>query len=374
MIPDTLPDSQQLVHLAESRVAGSVSIHLPSSPIPLEAGGARVALRNAAREAAERLERQGFGTGDRDLLLERLHDLADDEEFWQRQSGQGVVVLCSDGSMHAYAVPHPITTDRIAVGDRYALGPLLQASGATDRAWLLALARGDVHLYRLERGRHPDERDLALPGGLDGVFDHADNQGGLDRQRAGGSDADKPEQERWAKAVRDAVLAVVGDAREPLLLASGPDLARAYRAVDTSDRLLAQGLPHLEHGRLGELSERAWTIVDAHLDQELSDWRERFGDRRAEGLATTKVPEVALAATGAAIDELLFDTDAVVEGAVDELGAVQLGEAAAEPRYNVIEEIAARVVATGGRVRGVPNAKLVDGSPVAAVLRYPISV
>ncbi|HWR85027.1 MAG TPA: hypothetical protein VN200_03425 [Rhodoglobus sp.] len=373
MLPETLPDHDMLIRLAEQRAPGSVSVHLAASPVPTEAGAARIALRNAAKSVDERLERLGVSAGGRNVVVERLRDLESDDEFWQQQGGRGIVVLAGDGVFHAFAVPHEITTERVAVTDRFELGPLLKAASAADRAWLLGLARGDVHLFALQRGRYPQEHPLQLDGDLDSVFDLASNQGQADMPRSSGPEGEKPEQERWAAGVRDAVLAAIGDDRSPIVLASGTDLERAYRAVGTSDRLLPDSLPHLSDGRLAELAEEVWRLVDARTDEELSQWRERFGTRRAEGLATSKLKEVALAATAAAVEELLFDTEALVEGSMDELGAVTIGESAPEPRYNLIEEIAARVLATGGTVRGVRNDQLMDGSPVAATLRYPIT-
>jgi hypothetical protein len=81
---------------------------------------------------------------------------------------------------------------------------------------------------------------------------------------------------------------------------------------------------------------------------------------------------VARAATAAAVEELFFNSDARVEGTIDDLGLLTKADAAGSGTYDVIDEIAMRVVRSGGEVRAVRNEDLLDGSPVAAILRFPI--
>ena len=46
-------------------------------------------------------------------------------------------------------------------------------------------------------------------------------------------------------------------------------------------------------------------------------------------------------------------------------------ERAVAPSYGLVDEIASRVLATGGRVLGVRKADILRGGALAAILRYP---
>jgi len=67
-----------------------------------------------------------------------------------------------------------------------------------------------------------------------------------------------------------------------------------------------------------------------------------------------------------------LDIDDVVPGEVDENGVVTFAAEDDAVAYGVVDEIARRVLLTGGRVLAVRRPDLPDEGPVAAILRYPV--
>ncbi|WP_229382398.1 hypothetical protein [Microbacterium schleiferi] len=120
------------------------------------------------------------------------------------------------------------------------------------------------------------------------------------------------------------------------------------------------------------LEEKARSILDDYEEGLLAAWRERFGTLRAQGLATDSLDDVAVAAANAAIDELLFDMDSSAEGTIDDRGRVERATAPGAESTVLVDEIAARVLRTGGTVRAARHDEMVEGSPVAATLRFPL--
>ena len=59
-------------------------------------------------------------------------------------------------------------------------------------------------------------------------------------------------------------------------------------------------------------------------------------------------------------------------GRIDDDGAVSFAEAGDATSYGLVDEIAARVIATGGRVIGVRHPDIPQGKPLAAILRHPV--
>jgi hypothetical protein len=63
--------------------------------------------------------------------------------------------------------------------------------------------------------------------------------------------------------------------------------------------------------------------------------------------------------------------DQVVHGTVEEADStVDLADAARADSYGVVDEIARRVLLSGGEVLSVRQADIPEGKPLAAVLRY----
>lgn len=69
-----------------------------------------------------------------------------------------------------------------------------------------------------------------------------------------------------------------------------------------------------------------------------------------------------------------MDMDQAVHGTVDEAdGSVTLAESAGAETYGVADEVARRVLASGGEVLAVRADGMPEpGKPVAAILRFPL--
>jgi hypothetical protein len=69
---------------------------------------------------------------------------------------------------------------------------------------------------------------------------------------------------------------------------------------------------------------------------------------------------------------MLMDIDETVPGRIAEDGAVVFAEQPAATNYDLVDEIATRVITSGGRVIGVRKAEIPRAAAVAAMLRYPV--
>jgi hypothetical protein len=121
-----------------------------------------------------------------------------------------------------------------------------------------------------------------------------------------------------------------------------------------------------------QLGERARTILDGVYRDELAAWRSFFEASIGDGRAATDIAQAARAATMGAVDSILVDIDETIRGRIDERGAVVFAKQASATNYGLVDEIATRVLATGGRVIGVRKADIPQGDALAAILRYPV--
>lgn len=366
MLPHDVPDDAHLLKLIEARHPASVTLVVGSSPQPSDHERARIALRDAIDEAARRLETLDLPHGVRHATIERLREPLQDDEFWAHQS-RGMLILATSDDAEWYRLPFDVTDD-VTVADRFDVRMLLRARTDVSHAFVLQLSQGRVRLTEVT-GSGVTEHPLTLPDDHQLMLQHATNDGRADREPARGSDGDRPERERFSKAVAEAVSAVVPRS-VPVILAATDDLRPAYRAQNTHALLLEDEISgHPESLTDSEIEERASEILAKRHEQKVAAWKERFGTLRAQGLATSRVSQVAAAAAAAAIEELRLDQDAERSGTVDEFGRVHAGDG---DQPFLLLDLAADVMRTGGNVIAVPREDLTDGSPVAALLRFEV--
>lgn len=371
MLPVIIPSASDLAELTDHRDDASVTIYLPSSPLPRETEAVQVALKNAVADAAAQLKGVGISSQRITAITNALHKLDSDDEFWRHQA-RTLAVFASPDKLYAFRLANR-ANELLAVGDRFDVGPLLRSVSFANAGYVLTVTEGSIHLYGLAADHHPTEIGLDLPDDLHSVLERANNFGQADMPRAAGASGQKIEQQRFCRLVQDAVLSRIADSKLPMILAASDDLRPAYRVINSYPMLLERGIEvHPDSLTPDDLDTRARAILDDYFHAELSEWREHFGTQRSNGRATSKFDDVARAATAAAIEELLFDMDAKIEGTIDDMGIVKKADDAGPATYNLVDEIAARVLRSGGTVRAVRNEDLVDGSPVAALLRFPV--
>jgi hypothetical protein len=191
--------------------------------------------------------------------------------------------------------------------------------------------------------------------------------------RIQGAEGQKVLLRQFARKVDKALRPLLTGSDIPLVLAAAEPLASIYRSVNTYSRLAEptiEGSP--ESLTDAQLSQRARTILDGVYREELAAWRSLFEVRIGEARATTDIAQAARAATMGAVDSALVDIDGTIRGRIDERGAVVFAEQSSASNYGLVDEIATRVIATGGRVIGVRKADIPQGESLAAILRYPV--
>ncbi len=367
----SLPTDDDLTELTKHRDTASVSIYLPSTPITRDVDSVQLALKNATSDVETQLYGLGVHKKRVNEVVKSLESLQTDREFWGFQ-GRSLAIFVAPDVVHAYRLANSLRS-LVAIGDRFDIGPLLRAVTFTNSGYVLSLAEGRNRLLELSADAPPLELELELPDELDGVLDDPKYQGRFDQHRADGTTGDRIERERYSRLVHEAVLAHVAGSTLPMILAASHDLKPAYRAVNTYRGLLDGGIDaNPEALSVDEVNTRARVILDKHYGEKLAEWRELFGTRQANGLATSQLSEVARAATASGVESLMFDMDSTLEGSIDDTGIVH---EVAEPdakSYGIVDEIAARVLRSGGTVKAVRAVDLPDSTPVAAMLRFPV--
>ena len=177
---------------------------------------------------------------------------------------------------------------------------------------------------------------------------------------------------QFARKVDRALRGLLAGRQLPLVLAATEPLDSIHRSLNSYPALAATGIRgNPEALTDDELAAAARSVLDELYAAELAAVRETFRARFHDGRASSDVATVARAATAGAVDTLLVDIDEKVPGVIDEeTGAVALTEQDDAASSGVVDEIARRVLLSGGRVLAARRDDLPDRTPVAAILRH----
>lgn len=370
---------EDLVRLTRHRHAASVTLYVDSprtgngaqrAPVAHDTEKARAKLRAAADKARAQLKELGIASAESQAIAERLAELEGDRDFWGT-SARSLAVFVSPEGLDAFRLRNELPSHS-AVGDRFDTGPLLRATTFPHHGYVLAVTEGEVRLIALQSDSTHQRVPLTeLPANAADVLEPEKHGGGqLDRHRADGTLGPKVEQRRYCTVVQEAVKAAIGDDERPIVLAASDDLTPAYREVNTADELLAEGIganpASLDDA---ELAARGRAVLERHYASVLADWSERFEKRRAQGRGSTDLEAIAKAAAAGQVESLLYDIADRQEGEIDEFGAVTVAETDGPDTYALVDELAARVLQSGGTVIAVRRDEVPGDGSVAAVFR-----
>ena len=369
-----IPTDDDLSELANWRGDIGVSIFLPTTPVTRETDADRILLKNLAKEAIDQLQAADADKRRVGALSEELDDLIDDDDFWRYQA-HGLAIYATPDNLRTFRVPNALES-MAKVSDRFHLKPLLRSVNFSNTGYVLALADGSVRL--VEVSRDLPASTVSVPGMPTDAASSVGKASIATRSysgRIGGEEGKKVRLRQYARHVDAALRGLLAGGHSPLVLASVESLGATYCSVNTYPHLAAAGIEgNPERLSDAELASAAREVLDGLYQAEIADWHATYRARLNDDRATTDLARAARAATFGAVASLLVDMDQAVRGTVDDAdGNLTLTESAGAETYGVADEVARRVVASGGEVLAVRADEMPEpGKPVAAILRYAI--
>ena len=368
-----IPTQPEIGQLVSQRGEALISIYLQTTPETQHIDAARTRLKQLTQDAVAQLEEVGVAKRTIWPIEEQLHDLMDDDDFWRVQANSLAIFVTPD-SLRSYRLPNHLT-ETVQVSDRLHIKPLLRAVSMPQHAFVLALAENELRVIELLGDQPAQEiRVPNLPKDAASVAGTANVNSRSYSGRLGGAEGQKHHLRQFCRQIDAALRGLLAGRHEPLILAATDPLLSMYRSINT--------YPHLTESAITtspvrvpahELGEQARKIMDEINAKAVADFAGLYAARENEGRATTQVARTARAATFGAVDTMLVDMDSVVPGLVDdETGEITFDDKSSAVSYGVIDEIAGRVIANGGKVLAVRRADIPQEAELAAVLRYAI--
>lgn len=365
-----IPQHSEIQQLAAVSRPNLVTIVLRTTPVTTEAEANRITFGTLISQAIARLTEIGGDPAEIALTEAGLRNLHDDSHLW-RYLSNSLVVFAGPERTISYRLPNELETEWFA-GEQFRVVPILRTLTFPHEATVLALSQNAVRLIAIGPDHRGTELPVAeLPTDLLDAFNVEDPGVDSHRRRLHGPEGQTARLLAYARAVDRAVIPALRGNPHPLILATTQPLDGAFRSVTSAANLLPTSIEGNPDDRsAADLDEAARCILDAHYAAELSALADRFETRRASGRAVTDLTDVARSAIAGAVATLYVALDAHPSGTLDlESGAVASADT---PGRSIVDDIAAQVLAHGGRVLVLRRDDMPGGGELGAEVRFTV--
>ena len=363
-----LPTRSDIERLAAAQESCCVSVYLPTSTAPVDSESNQLRARTLFKTAVG-LVRERADAETAAAIEGQLNDLLEDTSFWF-ELGRSLALFVTGKQLVEFRLPNQVS-EHVAVGERFAIIPILRSITFPHSALVLALSQHDFRLVQVSADTPAQEiplpnapHDAASAVNLDSIA------GRSQFGRLQGDEGRKVRLTQYARSVDHALRPLLNGKSLPLILAATEPLESIYRNLSGYAHVAAdtiRGNP--EDLSEAQLADAARKIMDDLYAEELSQVHEMLADRRSQGRASSDLSDLARAATFGAIATLAVDMEAKVAGSIDDDGSLTLDAGA---NGDVLEEIARQAILSGARVLAVRQADMPAGIQAAGLLRYPV--
>ncbi len=391
-------DLQSLLTTRNERFC--VSLYQPTPRRHPENQQDPIRFRNLVKEAETSLGRV-LEANAIDPILAPLRALADDADFWNH-THDGLAIFVGPEQFRLVHLQRPVA-ELLVVAESFHVKPLLRIVQSADRYQVLSVNRRDIRLFE---GNRDVLDEIALSPGVPstitdalgeelttaegqvhsygtGPVDGAGASRGPGGAKTGGhghghgskKDEIEKDTERFFRAVDKAILELHSKPSGlPLILAALPEYHAPFHAISYNPHLVAKGIEvNADTLAPDELRARAWKVMEPFYIDRLAQLVERFGAARSAQRGDDRLPQVAQAAASGRIDTLLLQAERAIPGRLDvATGDVQCSSDMTDPAVDdVLDDLAQRVLVTGGKVVIVPTDRMPTDTGLAAIYRYP---
>jgi hypothetical protein len=362
-----------------------VSLFLPTHRVGSQDRTDPLRFKNLLTGVQAALTDQGLGRSEVEELLAPARALHADTLGWQYMS-DGLAVFLRSGTFRTYRVPFTLP-ELACVGDRFVTSPLLRVLNRDSQFLLLALSQRNVRLMRgslqrVEQVELPDvptdlRETLPEPEARSDTMARSLSGGGSSGPAVfyghGAADEDfkKDELHRFLKQVDDGLREHLAGQDLPMVLVGLPETVGAYRAVNSYPHVLDDEVRTNPDTLTPEqLHEAAWPHLEKVLDGQRAAALDRLGQLHGTGRTTTLRGEIVDAAEQGRVETLVVAADPFCWDRLETGAVVRLGHDDALIGCELLDRAITDTLRHGGHLHTVPAAEVVEGSEVAAILRY----
>lgn len=379
-----VPVIQRLQPLLKDLPSPCLSLYQPTFRQFPDSQQNPVRYRNLVRDLESALE-QKHRNGSFAALIEPFRALGEDTAFWAHPQ-DGIAVFAAPGFSHVEKLQRTVP-ELIVVNDHIHMKPLIRVFQSEDTYQVLALDRSGVKLY--QGNRYVLDEVVMAPSvprtieqalgpnvsvqGVERAAPSSPGRGGPSVQGVHGhgskTDEVRLDMERFFRAVDRAITEAHSmPSTLPLILAALPEYHTHFHEISHNPYLLEDGI-HTNAVALSpaEIREQAWRLMEPRYHARLQQLIDMYHAARARGLATDDLTHAIEFATDGRVGTVLLEADRRIPGHVE--GHIPHRANRDEPG-DILDDLAERVLKTGGQVIVAPRGSMPSDTGLAAVFRY----
>jgi hypothetical protein len=366
-----------------------VSIFMPTHHAGGENPQDPIRLRNLMRMAEEGLVARGLRAAEARLMLAPAENLYTDNLFW-RQQGDGLALFIESNQFFFYRLPLQLK-EEVGVAERFYIKPLVPLINDCGWFYVFSISRqenrllqcssaGSVRINLVDVPKNmPESLHYEIPG--DRMQYHVAPQVGGSNfgastaiQSGEGSrpNYDKRNIMQYFEQVDKGLGNILKDEKAPLVLAAVDYLHPLFRAANSYQNLLSEGILGNPDG-VGDdtLRQQAWNIVKLYFDKMKRDASGEYNRSAGTGRTASGLNEVITAAKNGQVRFLFVTEGRSAWGSYSESDGVQ--NVHAEPEAGDEDLIDLSIFHTlnhSGSIFVMKADEIPGGEPISAVLRY----
>jgi hypothetical protein len=344
----------------------------------------RIELKNAIKEAHNKLETIGYSSKEADDFLSQASDLTENQDFLNSQSDTLAIFITKDNFQYFNL---PIQTENYTfVGNEHYVLPLLKELNSKERFFILALSQNEVRFFEgRSTGIYPVIIEDLVPADRAEALKYYDspeaklqhhagsNGGSVFHGQGGGKDVENARLEEYMRAIDSGLMEMLHDEKVPMIIAAVDFLVPMYRNISNykyiSDKQIS-GNPEsmsptdLHHAALEELSE--------HFASTKRDALESFNAFLAEDKADMTVANIIPAAINQRVDTLFVDATQKYYGTVNAATqTINIANEMTADNQELLNTAAKYTYLNGGDVYILNKEEMPNiTTPLCAVYRY----
>lgn len=367
-------DKESVQRLASVTQGPCVSLYMPTARTSPDARQGQIRMKNLTRQAAQALAGHGLPQAEADELLSALDRIVLQMPFWT-EAADGLAVFARPGESLSFRLPVSFP-EKVLVGDRFVLKPLLGLLSGDESYLLLSLSQKGVRLFRGNRSGISEIHVENMPGSLDEVL----NYDGFERRaQAGtlgghGTGDERPKEDIvvYFRRVADVLSDAMKGAREPLILAGVEYLHPIYRSVSRYNRIVPTGITgNAEKLSPEQLHAQAWPLVSPLFEKPKADAMSRYLRDAGTGLTGKDPEEVYWASRSGRVEAVFLPEGVEMWGKTDPVNmTIEPGGGPGPGCEDLLETIAVETFLKEGKVFVIPREEMPNGGVVAALYRY----
>lgn len=383
-----MPTIDYLEELLSPRIAGPyISIYQPTHRQHPDNRQDPILFKNQLRQVEESLSER-LPVDQINALMEPLKKLSEDTEFWNH-TPDGIAVFSAADYFRVVTLQRPTPTVAV-VAESFHVKPLLRILQSADRFQVLCINRQSVRLLEGNRDEL-DEIDLHaevprtpedvigddLPEPVNRVRTVPGTGAGASTELRHGhgarDDVLDQQTERFFRAVdRELMRRHTTSSGLPLILAGLPENQSLFRSLSQNNQLIEHGIEgNPDAMTLDELRIQAWKQMEPVYLERLAGFVDQFHAARNVQRASADLSDVAAAAVEGRVNVLLVEAERQIPGRMDaETGAIDLQDSATRGADDLLDDVAEKVLRTGGEVIMVPAERMPVDSGLAAIYRF----